>query len=471
MIDPTTMPLAEQEFVERVFDSLSRAVSEIINYLPRAIGAVVIILVGYLVGLLVKQAVVVVVNKLLERPLERTRVGKSLRESGVNLGVLVGSLVMAIVVIVSIMAAIDILQLTGYTGEIVSSIVRAVLNIAAGITILAIGIPLALLAAEFLSTILLSPFKEKHSLGISLIYSVAALALSVFVIALAVYVMFNYSLLLDYLMMAAPGFIGATIILFIGYILGDTIGGIVNKIVESILARPLESTDIGKGISEAKIDLPSLIGGLTKGFIIVVAVVAAVELLRIGGLTGELMFNIANYLPRLIGGIAILTLGSILVVLLARYIGKFIKTVFRERYSALGELAENIIMLGLIAVVVTIALNIMQLYGELVYPLILGVVVIIAGIFIGETISSLLKESHPEYVRLVPFVETIVIIIFVLIGVGAIFSQFAGVANVITPIAFGISIAFAVILLPIVFFYVRLAWREAAEVAEKSKSK
>ncbi|MEM0380147.1 MAG: hypothetical protein QXP71_02335 [Desulfurococcaceae archaeon] len=462
--------IAEQEFIERIVNAFTDIVVNIINYLPRILGAIIIVLIGYLLGLIIKNAVLFIINKVLERPLERTKVGKSLKESGIDLGALISSLVMAIVIIVSIIAAIDILQLTGFTGEVVSTIARAILNIVAGITILAIGIPLALIAAEYLSTFLLGPLKEKHGLGVSLIYSISALVLSIFVLALALNVMFNYPLLINSLVEIAPAFIGAGVILLIGYLLGDAIGDIVNKIVESIVAKPLESTDIGKSISEAKIDLPSLIGGLTKAFIIVVAIVAAIELLKIGGLTGELMISIANYLPKLIGGIAILTLGLILVVLLAKYIGRFIRTMFRERYQPLGELAENIIMLGLIAVIVTIALNVMELYGYFVYPLILGVVIIISGIFISEIIGRLLRESYPEYVRLTPFVETIIIIIFVLIGVAAIFSQFEGVSQILLPISFGISIAFAIILLPIVFYYARLAWREAAKVSsEKSE--
>lgn len=448
---------------DRIGESFSTAVTEIIEYLPRIVGAIVIVIIGYLIGLVAKKAVRIIINSLLEKPLGKTRLGKTLREAGIDLGSLIGNLVMALIIAVSIVAAVDILELTGYTGQLVSMIARAILNITAGITILAIGIPLAILAAEFIASFLLGPFKERHELGITLVYDVTALILSVFVIALAVNVMFGYRTLLDYMVSVAPGFIGAAVILFIGYILGDAIGRIVNKIVEVIIARPLETTDIGKSIKEAQVDLPGLIGGLTKAFIIVVSVVASVEILNIGGLTGQLTYQVAMYLPKLVGGIAILTLGLILSVVLAKYIGKFIRLVFKERYGSLADLAENLIMLGLISVVVTIALNTLQLQGGLVYPLITGTIVIVASIFIAEVIGKLLKESHPTYERLVPFVETLVILIFVIIGVGAIFSQFQGISDVLSKLAIGLSIAFAIALLPIVFHYTRLAWREASK--------
>lgn len=456
---------------DQIVDAFTRALSQVIEYLPRVIGAVLIVLIGYLVGLVVKKAVIVVMNKLLEKPLERTRFGKSLREAGVDLSSLIGNLVMALVIAVSIVGAVDILGLTGFTGQIVSLIARAILNITAGITILAIGIPLAILAAEYLSSFLVSSFKEKHELAATLVYSIAALVLSIFVIALAVNVMFQYRMLLDYLVSAAPSFIGASITLFIGYVLGDAIGKIVSRIVDAIVARPLETTDIGKSIREANINLPELLGGLTKAFIIVVSVLAAVEILNIGGLTGQLTYQVALYLPKLVGGIAILTLGLILSVALVKYIGKFIRLVFKERYESLADIAENLILLGLISVVITIALNTLQLQGSLVYPLIIGSIIIVAGIFVSEIIGKLLKESHPTYERLVPFIESIILLIFVLIGVSGIFSQFQGVLVVISTLATGLSIAFAIVLIPIAFHYARLAWREAGEETITKKKK
>jgi len=460
-------------FLNDVWSDISRAfsdaLSQMIRYLPRAVGAVIIVLIGYLIGLLARSATRIIITNLLQKPLEKTKFGKSIREAGIDLGSLIGNLVLALVIAVSLVAAVDILQIGGYAGQLAQTIARAILNLTAGATILAIGLPLSIMAAEFISSLMLGPFKDKHELAYSLVYDVTALVLSVFVIALAVNVMFQYTTLLDVLVMVAPGFIGASIILFIGYILGDAVGKVVNKIVENVAAKPLESTDIGVTIREAKIDLPGLIGGLTKAFIIVVSVVAAVEILRIGGLTGQLTYQVALYLPRLIGGIAILTLGLILSIILVRYIGKLIRTVYKDRYGVLADIAENLILLGLLAVVLTIALNTLELQGSLVYALILGVVVIISGIYLSEIIGQLLKESHPTYARLTPFIESIILLVFMLIGVAGIFSQFTGVERVISVIAVGLSIAFAIILIPIAFHYTRLAWKESGEAFQEAK--
>ncbi len=452
-----------------IVNAVNNTITQMIQYLPRIIGAIIIVLFGYLIGLMAKKATVIIVNKSLEKPLETTRIGKSLKESGVDLGGLIGTLIMILIIVLSIVAAIDVLELTGNIGVLASNIAIAVLNITAGITILAIGIPLSLIFAEYIARFFGGAFREKHELAVSLIYDVSALVLTIFVISLAVYVMFHYTLLLDYLVVSAPGFIAATITLFIGYVLGDAVGKIVNKIIDSIVEKPLKSTDIGRAISEMNIDLSNLIGGLTKAFIIVVSIVAAVELVNIGGITGDLIYQIAVYLPRLIGGITLLTLGLILSIALAKYVGKFLYAVFKDKYSSLASLGENLILLGLVTVILTISLNIMMLEGTLVYPLIIGILIIITGIYVAGTVGSLLSQSYPTFKRLVPFIESIVIILFVIIGASGIFSQFTNTTSVITILAWGISIAFALMLIPIIFYYTRLAWREASKEREEKQ--
>ncbi len=454
---------------DNITKAFNDAVATIIKYTPNIIAAIVIVIIGYLVGLAVKNITAIAINKLMEKPLEKTRIGKSFKEKGVDLGRLIGALLMALVIMISIVAAIDVLNLTGRTGQLIYDIAVAILNITAGITILAVGIPISLLFAEYTASFFGGAFKDKHEMAVTLIYDLTALILVLFVIGLAVMVMFNYSDLLNYMVASAPAFIGASIVLFVGYVVGDAIGRIVDKIIDAIVEKPLEASDIGKSIKSMNIDLSGLIGALTKAFIITITVVAAVEILNLGGLTGRLIYEVAAYLPRLIGGITLLTLGLILVVALAKYIGKFLHQTFSEEYDKLAGLAENLILLGLIAVVVTISLNIMLLQGSFVYPLIIGVVVITAGIYVADIAGELLSKSFESYRHLVPFVESLIIILFILIGVSGIFSQFPETSAVIRTVAWGLTIAFALVLIPIVFHYTRLAWREAGreEKAEK----
>ena len=453
-----------------IVNAVNNILLETIKYLPRIIGAIIVVLIGYLFGILVKKAVILIINKSLEKPLKTTRVGKSLKESGFDLEGVVGTLVMILIIELSIIAAIDLLELPGNIGVLASNIAMTILNITGGVTILALGIPLSLMFAEYIAKFFKGVIREKHELVVTLTYNISALILIVFVIALSVYVMFHYTLLLDYLSSSIPGFIAATITIFVGYVIGDAIGKIVSKVIDSIIKKPLKSTETGRTILGAGIDLPSLIGGLTKAFIIVVSIVAALEFVKISGTTGNLIYQIAAYLPRLIGGITLSTLGLILSTALAKYVGKFLQTIFKDKYTVLASLGENLIQLGLITVILTISLNIMMLEGTLVYPLIIGIITIVTGIYVANMVGSLLCQTYPAFKRMSPFIESLIIIMFTIVGVSGIFSQFPNTTSVITTLALGISIAFALMLIPIIFYYTRLAWREALKEHEENSN-
>ncbi len=452
---------------DMLVNAFTNMVIEIINYLPKIIAAIIIILIGYMIGYLVKKGTKALVDKLLSGAIEKTRIGRSMIESGVDLGSLVGNVLLALIIALSVLVSVTILGFTGYVGSIIVLAAQIVFKIVAGLSIIVIGIPVILILSEYIAMFFSKMFREKHDLMTELIYDVSVLVLSIFILSVAIDVMFNYSLLLNYLITSAPAFIGAAIILIIGYVIGDTIGKIVNRIVSQILDRPLEATDIGRTIKSMNINISDLIGGLTKAFIIVVAIVAAVEIMNIGGLTGQLVYQVAVYLPKLIGGITVLTLGLILSIGLARYIGKFLQKAFSNGFEDVAKLVENLILLGLTAVVITIALNILMLQGSLIYPLVLGILVIASGIYIAGVAGKILAKTHPTYKYTAPLIETLIILSFSIIGIAGIFAEYAGAVDVIKNISWGIAIAFATILIPIIFHYARLAWRTIPEEENK----
>ena len=254
-----------------------------------------------------------------------------------------------------------------------------------------------------------------------------------------------------------PNIIGAIIVVLIGYVAGELIGSAVNKIIQKFVEKPLDRTDVGKTIRELGLDLSDLIGGLTKAFIISISIVAAVDLLAIPGEAGTIITRVANYLPYLIGGITVLTIGVILALGLAKYIGSFLRKAFPESYASLAVLIENFILLGLIAVIVTISLELLQLQSTLIYPLIVGALVIAIGVFIADSALRIIIEQHPEFKELAPFLQFLIILIFLMIGVSAIFSEFPSTTQVINNLALGLAIAFAIVLIPIAFYLARKA--------------
>jgi hypothetical protein len=183
----------------------------------------------------------------------------------------------------------------------------------------------------------------------------------------------------------------------------------------------------------------------------VIGVVIAIGYLRIGGEAGALLAQVAQYLPRLIGGIILLTVGIILVALLTDYIGKLMTGLFPKQVVEIGEMLRNLLLIGLIALIVSVALDLMLFTGPLVYPLILGTVIIGAGIFIGHTIVRNIVEDHGEFASVAPYAKFLLYLIFMMVGLGAIFANFPNTAHVVQNVAWGVAIAAGIMLAPIIY--------------------
>jgi len=256
-----------------------------------------------------------------------------------------------------------------------------------------------------------------------------------------------------------PNLIGALVILLVGYIIGDLVGRAVNAFVNRLVEKPLKQSEIGRSFTMLA-DISDLIGALTKAFIVAIAFLAAVEYLNIGGMTGEILYSIANYLPRLIGGIAILTLGSILAIGLAELISKSLEKTVPNEKKGIPQLTKSLLSVGLLAVVITIALNMMQLTGYYVYTLILGIVIMAVGLLVGDTIVDDIVKAHEEFKPYAGYAKYLVYLIFILVGVAAIFSQYSTTTMVAGTLAWGIAIVAAIMLIPLVY---SLAKRMATE--------
>ena len=256
----------------------------------------------------------------------------------------------------------------------------------------------------------------------------------------------------------------AILIVVIAWAVGSIVGTAVNRLIErSGLERAFDKTEVGKAFRAAGIDLSNLIGMLITAFIVVIGVVIALQYLQIGGEAGALLANVARYLPRLIGGIILLTAGIILVALLTDYVGKLLINLFPKQFVEIGEMLRNLLLIGLIALVVSIALDLMLFTGPLVYPLILGTVIVGAGIFIGHTIVRNIVEDHPEFASVAPYAKFLLYLVFLMVGLGAIFANFPNTAHVVQNVAWGVAIAVGILLVPVIY---TIAKKMAKEVKE-----
>ena len=251
---------------------------------------------------------------------------------------------------------------------------------------------------------------------------------------------------------ALPAVIAAIIVVIVGYVVGKFLGRAVNKVVERMgLEKTFDETESGKAFRKSGMDLSSFIGGVTAAFIFVISVVVAIQILDIGGTVGTFLVDIAGYLPRLLGGVVIIVLGTVLVGFLASLVGNTLKPVFPAAKSEIADMLKSLLQIGLVAVILLIALDLMLLSGDLVYPLILGFVIIGAGIALTDGLIKSITDDHKEFVPVAGYAKFVLYSIFLVIGAGAIFATFPGVTSVIANISWAFAIAMGIMLIPVIY--------------------
>ena len=251
---------------------------------------------------------------------------------------------------------------------------------------------------------------------------------------------------------AIPSIIAAIIVILVGYAVGIVVGKAVNKLIEKLgMEKSFDQTTAGKAFRSAGLDLSNFIGGVVKAFITILAIILAIQILNVGGAIGAYLIAIADYLPRLLGGILIIVFGAVLVDFLASFIGRMLKPMFPEAKSEVADMLKNLLMIGLIAFILLLALNLMLLSGSTIYPLILGFVIIGAGIALTDGLIKSITDDHEEFIEVAGYAKFVLYSIFLIIGAGAIFATFSGVTNIVANISWAFAIALAVMLIPIVY--------------------
>ncbi len=257
---------------------------------------------------------------------------------------------------------------------------------------------------------------------------------------------------LNALALAIPGVIGAIIIIIVGVLIAWAVARIIDRVLNRTIEKSFDKSEIGKHFRASGFDLSRFVAGVIQAFIIIVAISVAIGLLSIPGTIGEFLVQIAAYLPRLLGGILVIVLGIVLVGFLADLVGSVIRPMFGEAKTEVADMLKNLLFIGLIAIILNIAFDLLLFTaGGLVYSLILGFVIIGAGIIITDTVVKSITDDHKEFAGIAGYAKFILYSIFLLIGTGAIFSTFSGVTGIIGTIAWGFAIALAIILIPIVY--------------------
>lgn len=261
---------------------------------------------------------------------------------------------------------------------------------------------------------------------------------------------------------AIPAILAAIVVLIIGYFVGSFVGKVVNRIVEKVgIEKTFDQTQTGRAFKASGLDLSNLIGGLVKVFIIILAIILAIQILNVGGTLGSYLTGVANYLPRLLGGILIIILGIVFVDFLANFIGGMIRPMFSKDKTEVADMLKNLLFIGLVAFILLLALDTMLLSGSTIYPLILGFVIIGAGISLTDVLIKSINDDHAEFREVAGYAKFMLYAIFLIVGVGAIFATFPGVTNIVANISWAFAIAFGIMLVPITYAIAKKMTKEA----------
>ena len=260
-----------------------------------------------------------------------------------------------------------------------------------------------------------------------------------------------------------PTIIAAAIVIVLGYVVGIVVGKAVNVLIEKLgIERSFDKSDTGKAFKSGGFDLSTFVGGITKAFVIILSIILAIQILDVGGTLGTYLIDVASYLPRLLGGIAVIVIGIVLDDFLASLIGKTLKLTFPQAKVEIAVMLKNLLQIGLTAVILLIALDLMLLGGEIVYPLIMGFVIIGAGITLTDGLIRSITDDHSEFGPVAGYAKFVLYSIFLIIGAGAIFATFPGVTKVVANISWGFAIALAVMLIPIMYSLAKKLTKEVS---------
>ncbi|WP_218259739.1 mechanosensitive ion channel family protein [Saccharolobus shibatae] len=244
---------------------------------------------------------------------------------------------------------------------------------------------------------------------------------------------------------AIPSIIVFVIILLIGYIIAN----IVSYSIRAFLGRIFREEHV-----RASVDI---IAGTVKALIILIALSIALSFLQLGAASGYVQ-QIANYLPKLAGAIVLLTIGLTLVNILVDYMQRQIGA---KSQDDLITAIFNVLRFGLYAAIITVAaalaiFSVIPYVDPYVfYAVILGAVILYAAYALIDKVLVPFANSNPDLAYVANYGRLILYIIILLIAIAIIVEPFGNVTSIIYALSWGLAIAFAIVLIPLVIALVK----------------
>lgn len=190
----------------------------------------------------------------------------------------------------------------------------------------------------------------------------------------------------------AVNLIAALAVLIVGLYAGRVLGDVVSKALDKAgLNALIRKTIVGEYIEKSGVQLVSLSDLVIRWFIYAVALMAAVNILKIDFLT-TFLWDAISYIPSLVAGIVILLAGLTAV----DFIVEFIKTTTKELKIEYINAVTFVIRISLYFMIIIMALDQFKIRTTIVYTLITPIaygIAIGAGVGLGIAVGWGLKDA------------------------------------------------------------------------------
>jgi len=190
----------------------------------------------------------------------------------------------------------------------------------------------------------------------------------------------------------------ALIILIIGWIAGRLIGKAVGILVDKLgVDKALEKVDTGDWMQKSGWTISRLFDVVIRWFIYIIAIMAAVDVLRIEFLS-SIMQQIALFFPRLIAAAIVLVVGLLLIAFAMKWIEEALDTNEIPLTNMLAPVLEAIMVI----IVLVLAMDQLLIDTTIIYtfiiPLAWGLAIGI-GVAIGIAVGWGGRDSVAEYMQ------------------------------------------------------------------------
>ena len=242
---------------------------------------------------------------------------------------------------------------------------------------------------------------------------------------------------------AIPSIILFIIIVIIGYIVAKIVAGVIQRVLTRLFTQSHIQVSAG------------LVAGSIEALILLLTLAIAFSVLSLGPAT-VYVAEVAKYLPYLAGAILLLTLGVTLVNVLVDYMSKQMAT--SEPFTGV---VLSVLRFGLYATIITLAATLAIFYWipfispYLFYDIIIGSIVLLFGFTIVDKAIEGIPKTDPTAGYIVTYGKFLLYTIFLLIATAIIIQPFAPVLAILQTLAWGLAIAFAILLIPLIYVLVK----------------